>query len=758
MDSNQAIFPDEMVEPSEKAKKSYGLKVGQAIWFHHHRYGSPLFANRARDLHEIEKYILGLQNVNDYKPVAGVDPLSSDTDTFVKGIYWDIKSYATKRFNVAVSKITQPKYEPTIDAVDANAIDMKSTHEAMIRVLMQNREELEAAGMLEQFLPPNLTAEDLPTTIAQLEMYMQDYKLFAASVIEEGIKEHLNDNDYDQIRREVAQDLIKGGLGVVDTYMDDNILPALKKPNIAQVIVPKSEYEDFRDIKYFGYLDFLSFSDLEKESQRQFTKEELRDIKETATQRNSHLSELASGFYNTFDDVIGKIPVMRFRWKTTDVQTYAQKIDLAGNPKLYPKKNNYKGNNKKVQHKQNSIYEGVWIVGTDYIYNYRKRHFTIRKRGFMNEAPLGVAIFAPNMMNHKLVSAGEQMIPVLKELQTYNVKLRHMLSHPFPNGVKINLKQLKDVSFKWGSKKFDAADIVNFFVQKKILVSEYEPRQGTADEAVEALNLGEQIQDYVLLIQNALRELDEILGLNPASVASGLGERTTARTTQLQMQATDTALDYLFYADKKIYLEVCKNLAVLHAYAQKFGKKGRFNHILGKIGSYALDESFDLTKHDYSFDLETSPTQEEWQGYYADIEKAVSAGILMPSDAAMLRRVDSLKKGEMQLRRLENIRERKAAEKAKADQEFNIQSQQASAQSASEGRVRELEMEMQVEEMKGRLEMAKQKQEFKLKKELMLLQKDLEMRNKEAQIEDETLGKIAVERSKPKEKNAKIEK
>ena len=57
---------------------------------------------------------------------------------------------------------------------------------------------------------------------------------------------------------------------------------------------------------------------------------------------------------------------------------------------------------------------------------------------------------------------------------------------------------------------------------------------------------------YVDLIDMALRQLDETIGLNEISAASPVHERKGARVAQLQEQSTETALWYLYEGDAHI--------------------------------------------------------------------------------------------------------------------------------------------------------------------------------------------------------------
>src|SRR5690606_40077346 len=105
-------FPSEFLHPKVKAdKKKFGLPVAKAIYYNNVKNGPSLFYND-RELYESYiRYALGDQDVSQYKPLLGINPHKSK-GTFLKMVRWQIKNYATKRVNVAVSKIANRKYMP----------------------------------------------------------------------------------------------------------------------------------------------------------------------------------------------------------------------------------------------------------------------------------------------------------------------------------------------------------------------------------------------------------------------------------------------------------------------------------------------------------------------------------------------------------------------------------------------------------------------------------------------------------------------
>lgn len=698
-DNNVYGFPKDNVEPEEKENKAYGLQIAKAIWSHNLTYDTHLFYNDRDNYDKYIKYALGKQSEADYHPFMGVNPESSKKE-WTKAINWQIKNYATKRVNIAISKITNRKYECTVGTTDPLSRNIKKNVENYLRLSMDFKQEL---AQIEAQFGIQLNEQTIPADNEELQMMLEmDYRIPEAIHLELAIPDHLRANKYEEhLRRQMAFDMFVLGPGVIYAGLNENMMPDVERVNPADLIVPYNETPNFERIPYAARLKWVTNNDFRKMSTGFLTEEQINDVIKNYSKRPS---EDAWPFRTTRtaddikrDDDISKIPLLHYNYRSTDTVTYLMKTDELGNPNLYRKPISYYaeeggeerfaekfGDSRRIIRKGiNAVYEGWWVIGSEYVTRHYRRAYSINKYGMNSSNGMGFKIFAPNSWNGMMGSTAAQMIPNLDELQKYNLKLQQIVSRAIPKGVGIDLYALRNANLSWGGKQMTDQEKIEMFMRSGIFVysskeryaagSNYKPFYETEN------GLANDIDKYVRLIQQSLFELDEIIGINKATSASSLRADTGKAVTEMQIEATETALDYLYNADQDIYEELCQELSLLHIKSYKYNpvNKERYDSMYGLTG--VNNDSINFDQFEYRFNVEARPTQQEWNEVYLSAEKAYDKGILKYSDTLFLREIQSIKQARRWLMMKENQYEKRAAQSAAQNQQQNIADQQQSA-------------------------------------------------------------------------------
>src|SRR5690606_40562928 len=69
----------------------------------------------------------------------------------------------------------------------------------------------------------------------------------------------------------------------------------------------------------------------------------------------------------------------------------------------------------------------------------------------ISETAIGYKPFAPNMRNGKIVSIVKQMIPILDDLQSYNLKIQHIIGSAIPKGRSEERRVGKECRSRWSA-------------------------------------------------------------------------------------------------------------------------------------------------------------------------------------------------------------------------------------------------------------------------------------------------------------------
>lgn len=684
-------FPKDDLDPKKKEENQWGLQVAKAIWGYNQQYDTNLFYRDRTRYRQYVKYALGKQDESKYKPFLGLKP-NDNEKSWLTAINFQIKNYATKRVNIAVSKIMEKDYDVTVNTTDPISKDIRKNIERRLRLQMQSQKEL---AVISNILGTNVADQNIPSDEDELQLLMDmDYRMQEAIHLEMAIPHHLARNRYERIRAHMAFDLFVLGAGCMYAGMDENIRPTIERVNPADLIVPYNENPDFNDIPYIARMKWYTPSEFRTLATGYLSEDEIDEYIERFQKRESEDYTYTSDF-KRYDDV-GRISVLHYNYRSTDTFTFLQKPDPFGNSLLYEKpidyyarpkeidkfRNKFGESRKIIRQTVNAVYEGFWVIGSKKVIRHGRRGYSTGRYGVVSDDAMGFKLFAPNAWDGYMVSTGAQMIPMLDELQKYNLKIQQLVSRAIPKGIGIDLYALRKANLKWGGKEMTDQSKIEMFMRAGIFIYSSKDRYAPGSNYkpfYEAENgLANDIDRYLRLIQQSLFELDEIIGINKATAASQLREDAGKAVTELQISASETALDYLYRADKDIRNDVVQTTGVMHIKSWKYSSKNRerYSRMFGSTGDVNVDLDFD--NFDYDFNIEARPTDAEWREIYLSAEKAYDKGIINYSDTLMLRDMTSIKQARRFLMMREKQSQRRAAEQAQSATQDNAAVQEAS--------------------------------------------------------------------------------
>lgn len=741
MSNKATAFPSDLVHPSKKAEKSYGVQIAKAIWSSNSTTGPSLFYNDRQQYDVYMKYYRGEQDVDMYKPVVGINPRNAK-NSWVGGIRWQIKNYIKKRADVAISKMYHRMYDPVATAIDPLSIDRREDYKARVKTFMDHQEWLAEVQSMSgvNMLPEGMTMEELPINDEELQVHMENnHKLNDEIDLELGVKKHLELNRYERVKEEYDRDLFLLGVGSAYVGMDANAMPILKWRNPARIIVPRSEEADFGRIKYAGYIDEYTVSEFRKMHGGEFQKDvEERIIEEFARKHGDYEYDREYDYEDFNSRDVDKIKILHFEYETYDQHVYLNKKDKFGNDRMIEKDYDYYKTNRqqeKFREKykdERKLYRktycpkltGYWIVGSDFIFGYKRKE--------NDTGRLGYKMYAPGMRDNKVVSPLKLMIPSADQLETYDKKIQQIVASAVPKGVTIDLFALRKAQFKMGGKDMSTQDIIEMYKQSGVLMIDssegYAPGSNSKPIIEMENGMAQDVVNYLNLMRHELEVLDEIIGINKVTSGSSLPERTGARVAQQMSQSTEVALDYLYRGDKYLTQEIFNELADLHIQSVKFNPPHVYNKMFGGLAVERMKKAF--SRHAYGIGVEARPTDQEWQEFYLELNEYVKAGMLQPEDKIMIRRIQNLKQAESLMRVLMKRRKKEASEAAAANVQQQAQVQMQSNQQTHQNQMNIEQFKSQSEVSKISAELRADAQRHRWKLEEIQAQSALESMNK----------------------------
>ena len=822
-DSILTPYPSELVSQKIKLSKDYGLKYVKAILNHYLRRGQNLFYNKRKDYEDNLKMILGDDDIELYKRL--IDPRGDlihkkdncKDDISYVNIDWSLLKIAYKYLEVLIGKFDKVGWELQVEAIDDLAFDEKEDYKN--RVLAYN-ELIKMNEELATMLPPQLVgkedANDIPKNLDEIEVDLLTEKRLKEEIeMEQAIQVIDEVNEYEQLQHIVSRNLAYFDIAGIKSMLDSNGFPKHTAINPFNLIVSNTSDERFSDMQHVGELSTMTIADLRQAAGDQFSEDEYVDIVEKA--RNSQLNQSyannqqttryyhATGeqFLNAFDHL--RIEIFYFYFYSTDEWVYearnkpvgevSQDFKVSkltespttknGTPKNYTVQ--WKGADYKkgadylkdhpdreiIRTKVKNVYKGIYITGTDYVFNYGLMYDMERVKDNLTDTKLPFTLFCPGMINGRSVSFLDQIKPIMRDIQENWFRYKNALSNIIPTSYEIDLAYLQGVKLTLGGKEVSTEDILDMYYSGKGLLvnsTEVADAQLAGRRAVNPITSPalSELQGYWSNMMNGFTMIEKLTGMNYATDGSTPPDRAGKAVTQLMGYAADNVLSSYYLAKKYIREQyVMKSLDLALESIRRGAMEGALRKSIGKNGVKVFKASAKCLLHQYGVKFTPAPTDEMWAEFRMMVKESLAAGMITLSDALFIEEVQHYKLAKQILRvREDKVRKQKQQESLQ-QQQMNQEMQMQSAQQAQQAMQMQSQLETQakIAVMQAEtIEHSKRKSvEVEAEKTLMMLrieeehQKQMVIANKEITKEEikaesnEDIARIKVEAQKQKD-------
>lgn len=653
-------YPSDFVDPKVKASKSYCLKYLEALDSEHNKgAGTYMFRAKAEDYSEWRAYARGDQNIDQYKQLL-LNPRhkrpggKSNRDRLsYKNLDWSILAVAPKFVNILVGRLIGQDNTIGVKAVDPKAVKARKQKEYDLQEHILNRKDLEEVSQRTgiQFETP--LEDDIippPTNFGEIRLHMEMFykERYCLEIMD--MLELLNrQDDYSQVLKEIAVDLIQVGVGTTKTYrIGDRIKRRRCIPE--RMVTNQCKKEDFSDFQHGGEYWDLTIGELREIAGTQFTEEEYKKIAETAS--NKKFEDISQYFEQNhsypYDHV--RITVLDAVWFRNDRETHQVKRNEFGNTVVYEKDWNWMSqvsteefNNSPInkaagseiiRRDLNTLYQGMLVVGTQFVFNYGKCRDMLR-----NESDIGTAVGPFMIYTLGFDSIMRQLKPVFDSIQRNWLQYQHHVNKSRPQGLDIEYTALQDVSIGGkAGEKMKPKEVLELYFDTGILLWKRKDWAGNQNSNWRPINelqngLSPAAKEH---FSNIIAEIDllrSIVGLNEIVDASTPGAETGKKVAELAAGAVEDAIRYIHHAFDQINLGTCKR-TVMHisAMAQN-GMAPDYTEALGLDSMAFLGSMAEIGAHEYGVYMIKENSAEMKADLTIQVNEAQRAGTLLPEEA-----------------------------------------------------------------------------------------------------------------------------
>ena len=758
---SSTAFPSQFVSDAEKSTAEFGLQIGQAIqyeWFK--KDGSQCrFYEQWQGFNRLRLYARGEQSIAKYK-----QELAVDGDLSYINLDWTPVPILPKFVDIVVNGMSSRLFSVKAYAQDALSQSKRSKYQNMIEGQMIAKPVLEKIQKFTGANPFVTPPEELPNSDEELSLYMQlNYKPAIEIAEEEAINTIFAENHYSDLRKRMDYDLTVLGIGVSKHEFLKGSGVKVSYVDPANVIYSYTEDPHFKDCFYWGEVKTVSITELLKIDPT-LTKEDLNEISKYGQSWYDYFN--VAQYYNNDIFYRDTVTLLYFNYKSTNEIVYKKKISDTGNVKMIPKDDTFnppsemmdEGNFEKVNKKIDVWYDGVMVMGTNYVLKWEMAKNMVRPKSASQHAIPNYVACAPRMYKGVIESLVRRMIPFADLIQLTHLKLQQVISKVVPDGVFIDADGLNEVDLGTGA-AYNPEDALRLYFQTGSVIGRSFTQDGEFNNArvpITQLTSNSGASKTQMLLTNYNHYLDmirSVTGLNEARDGSTPDPNALVGGQKLAALNSNTATRHILDASLYLYKTIAEGLSYRISDILEYSDfTDEFVNQIGKYNVTILNEISDLYIYDFGVFIEVAPDEEEKAQLEQNIQMALSKGDIYLEDAIDIRELKNIKLANQLLKLKRKTKQEKEEQmmlqKEAMTTERQMKSQQFAAQAALQSLQAETQSKMQLKQAEVSFDMEKMNNEAQLKISLMEreFQYNMQLRN----ISEAALAERETERETAK--------
>lgn len=743
-----AGFPSQFVSDKEKATEEFGLQIGQAIqyeWFRKDGNGCRYYG-QWRDFHRLRLYARGEQSVAKYK-----NELAVDGDLSYLNIDWTPVPVIPKFIDIVVNGMSDRLFKVKAYAQDAMSQEKRSAYQDMIEGQMVAKPILQTIMDKTGANPFVTEPEELPNNDEELALYMQlNYKPAIEIAEETAINTIFDANHYDDIRKQLDYDMTVLGVAMAkhEFLKGDGVKLSYVDP--ANVVYSYTENPYFKDCFYWGEIKTVPIIDLKK-IDPSLTNEDLEEISKYSQSWWDYFN--VAQFYQNDIFYRDTATLMYFNYKTTKEIVYKKKVSDSGNVKMVEKDDTFnppaemmqEGNFERVSKTIDVWYEGVMVMGTNFLLKWEMSKNMVRPKSATQHAMPNYVACAPRMYKGVIESLTRRMIPFADLIQITHLKLQQVISRVVPDGVFIDADGLNEVDLGTGN-AYNPEDALRLYFQTGSVIGRSFTQDGDYNNArvpITQLTANSGAAKTQMLLGNYnhyLNQIRQVTGLNEARDASMPDPNSLVGLQKLAALNSNTATRHILDSSLYLYRTMAECLTYRVADILEYSDfKEEFTNQIGKYNVNILHSINDLYIYDFGIFIEVAPDEEQRAQLEQNIQMALSKGDINLEDAIDIREIKNIKLANQLLkakRKAKQDREEKMQMQQQAmQQQAQVQSQQMASEMSMQKSQMELQGKIQLKQAEIAFDIEKMKNEAMLKSQLMQQEFDLNMQLKGIEVQ-----------------------
>jgi hypothetical protein len=429
--------------------------------------------------------------------------------------------------------------------------------------------------------------------------------------------------------------------------------------------------------------------------------------------------------------------LLYFNYKTTKKVVYKKKTLEGGGSRIIEKDETFnpptemmeEGNFEKIEKTIDVWYEGIMVMGTNILLQWRMSENMVRPKSASQHALPNYVACAPRMYKGVIESLCRRMIPFADLIQITHLKLQQVIARTVPDGVFIDADGLNEIDLGTGN-AYNPEDALRLYFQTGSVIGRSFTQDGDFNNArvpITQLNSNSGAAKTQMLITNMNHYVDmirSVTGLNEARDGSNPDPNSLVGLQKMAALNSNTATRHILDGSLYVYRSLAEALTYRVADILQYADfKDEFANQIGKYNVSILEEIKDLYIYDFGIFIEVSPDEEQKAQLEGNIQMALSKGDINLEDAIDIREIRNIKLAN-QLLKMKRIKTQERLEKNEMQKQAMIAQQQLKSQEmAGQVAMQKIDLEtrskMQIKQAEVAFDIQKMEKEAEMKSYLM---------------------------------------
>lgn len=725
--ANHHGFPSHMVPPKKKNKEWHLLYV-KAFHREFTQGTGKILRYAYEDYERWRLYARAKQPIDQYKDMLGIKSRGGKRDASWRNLDYNVLAIFPKFRKIIKNKILNTPKKITISAIDPESINKERRRKIDIQEYIVNQEFLKSIEdqIGTRFESPIEDGAPMPRNDQEIDLYMRmNPKNRYIMELQDELDLYFENNNWEQISNELVEDLIEVGIGATRTYIDSNGFIKTRRIIPERMITNLTIHNDFSDIIRVGEYIEMTISDLRQRVPKgTFSEDDYAKManRVSGTRYSVVTNDTYFERHQRYPYDHEKITVLDAEWFSNDEMAHVIGETSHGNEFVKEMDNPYWLNKKGFtddEYKQyyeaqgerreivrtniKNVYGALWVVDTDYIFEYGLRTNMMRAQSSLTDTRLSYSLYSL-----EFDSIMRELEPILDNIQLNWLQFQHHIAQSKPDGIAIERKALGSVQIGGkGGEILTPQDILRMYSETGSYIYKGTDQTGKPYpfKPIEELKNGlsdAAIQHFDIIIKE-IELIRNIIGINEVEDASMPNSDVLKGVAEIAAMGTNNALGDFYHAYGSIYENTAKAMALLIPDAKRIGNQIGMIEALGEESNAFWSSVDDIRYIELGIKIKdgTDTYKRERINQYVQQSLKANGGFLLPEDALLIENEENLERAYLMLVQKRKEREAEDEERQsrlyKMEEEKNINSSQASEQAKQETIQREHAMEIEKE-------------------------------------------------------------